>query len=497
MRELERLRNKDGLSREEYEELANIYVELGHMLDARNIVEEAYKLSISDAYIEKLDGMFVDIDEESEDIKDIFKTLGEFLKEGVKNGDFSKVIRLFESEEWNKLVMPFMRAGYRNYYAKENGSINMVVRDGYSESGEATKRLYYVEKTGDGSKGIVLERNADVISLYIEDAKATETINDLIAGESEKEFTRYTIDSIMGTIEQESGSLNKGLLVGDYSYNIIQKDLHSLYELYQCRNDEPKESYVGLFDENGKTKVQPLQASSSIASFAKSAGTETVVVYAYNTKKDKCLYRGASLEDAGKGVVFDALSWEYDRLPEIKEYTVSKKLTFADIRNENENLASDENLAKVRIYNGQIQVFNGETWSDCGAYEAYLENDPFYASAELVKNNMEEHKADDTVKTHQSASVMTGSITTVKQQVQVAGVNRPSNSQSSNANPAPAPAPAPTPAPSVAPTPTPAPDPQPAPSNPSPSEPSNPPPEDSTGGDTYIDYEDVFSDNFK
>ena len=38
MLELELLRNKEGLSREEYEELAKIYIELGHMLDARKTI---------------------------------------------------------------------------------------------------------------------------------------------------------------------------------------------------------------------------------------------------------------------------------------------------------------------------------------------------------------------------------------------------------------------------------------------------------------------------
>ncbi len=480
MLELELLRNKEGLSREEYEELAKIYIELGHMLDARNTVEEAYKLSISDSYIEELNKIFVDVDEESPEIQDIFKTLLQFLKEGMKEGDFSKTIRLFESEEWNSLVMPFVRAGYRNYYAKEDGKINLIVKDGYSESGEVTKRLYYVENVADGSMGIAFEQNGEIATLYIEESKASQSIEKLLTSEAERTFAKYNINSETGTIEIEEGTLINGLFVGDYGYRVIQKDIHSLCELYQCRNDEPKETYTGLFDETGISKVQAPQAS-SISSFAKAAGTETAVVYAYNTKKDKCLFKGVSKEDAEKGVVFDVSSFELEKLPEIKEYEVSKKLTMADIRNDFERITTNESQVTLRIYNGQIQVFDGATWNDCGSYESYLLNDPFYESAQLIKNEMEEHKAQETSENIQSASVMIGSIITPKPQVQVAGVNRPASNQNSNTQPAPAPAPEPAPAP--APTPEPAPEPTPAP----PTEPSP-----TLDGDTMIEFSDIF-----
>lgn len=474
MLELELMRNQEGLSREEYEELANIYVELGHMLDARNIVEEAYKLSISDSYIEKLNEIFVDVDEETNDVKDIFKTLGQFLKEGIKDGDFSKVIRLLESDEWNKLIMPFVRAGYRNYYVKDEGTINLVVKDGYSEAGKVMKRLYFVDNTNPESKGIVLEQNGEITTLYIEEAKEKLTINSLLSGESDKSFTRYIIDSVAGTIELEKGSLNKGLFVGDYSYSIVQKEEHCAYDLFQCRNDEPKETYLGLFDENGKTKVSEPQAS-SISSFAKAAGTETAVVYAYNSKKDKCLYKGVSLEEVTKGVIFDTASLSLENTPEIKEYNVKNKVTLADIRKDKNDSESNTISTKVRIYNGQIQVFDGETWKDYGAYETYLENDPFKASEELVKLNMEEHKSQDTNQIANSISAVAGSIVIPKQQVQVAGVNRPA-SNSNNSKPAssqtqtPQAAPQPAPAPEPAPAPTPVVTPTPAPENPTPND---------------------------
>lgn len=427
MLELENLKDCEGLSRSEYAELAEIYEKMGYMLNARDIYEEAYKLSISDEYIEKLNEIYVNAEEENEEVREMLDTLAEYFAEAVNTSDYSKVIRLIESEEWYKTIMPFVRAGYRNYYSTSECILDLLVRTGYSNTGEHENRIYCIGKGEGKNKGIILKQDGDIISIYIEETDEELKLTDILNDNGLKTYTLIRINTLEGTVETETGNLKNGVYTGDYYASLVKGDYKSAYELYLNKDNLTGEYYKGSFDENGKSIVEK-PSDNNIAAFAKAAGTDTVVVYAYNDKKNKCLYKGITKEQATAGFSFGYQEIEMEQVPTVNRYEVRDKLEVADLYSNSDARYVLETDIKIRIYNGQIQVYDGSRWTDYGAYEKYVENDPLNQASNLIKENMEVLKQESTDSPGKVTSIV-GTITTPK--VASAGTGNKTSSSSS------------------------------------------------------------------
>lgn len=428
MLELEYEKSTDGLSREEYDELINIYEKLDlHRLE-RDTIEEVYKLSFDEKYIDRLNDVYIDVTEADETAGAIIGIMENYLKEGLNTGDYSKAIRLLLSEEWTEAVNPFVREGYRNYILADNEDVKLIVREGYSKTGSRLARIYYAGKTKENNAAAVLWLEDDTLSLYCEESAEAISLTDILSDTGTKKFVYTVIDGSKGLVDIQEGNLNKGAYSGEYTAKALSGDAGNIYELYINIEQLKGEIFKGEFDENGISKVEK-PSESNLASFAKSEGTETVVVYAYNDKKNKCLYKGATKQEAKEGISFNVALLDIEKAPDVKKYETKSKLELADLYSKEEKLVA-ESAIKVRIYNGRIELFDGISWVDYGTVESLADEDPFGEADKIIADKMKEERLAAADAARSSDDILSvGNITVQRTQATVANSNKTSTKQ--------------------------------------------------------------------
>lgn len=390
MLKLEYKLDNNGLSQPEYMELASIYDELGFIKNERDILEQCYRLYGDEQVLVVLNDLSVNTVEETADINELVDR----MRDNMADSDsISEVIHEMEGDEWLTVLMSRINTGRRSYYTARNGFIDFSISVSNNKTGDCEGVVKYLANGSMGDvTGVIIARSNNVIKVYEEINGDSSDINKIGDLSATKDFVMWSFDMYTGTVKCEKGTLKDGLFTGTYSVAIhelatVDTDMgpYSAFDLFNNRENFAYDTYAGEFDDSGATILdQPSEGN--IKALADLAGAETSIVYAYNEDKSKCLYKGVTGTEKEAGFSFgtgeltlpDSVSSKYYEVKNKDAYSLSKVAK----DNNSPKYVSVDNI-KVRIYDGNLQVFNGITWVNMGSVQEMAEADPF----EEFKNN--------------------------------------------------------------------------------------------------------------
>lgn len=474
IRELEKRYGTPDFTREDYLELAALYGQNGQIKKQRDTLEICFALYRDDSAYEELQQLTVNAAEEDSSIQAQLQLLEQNLSiEEYLN----EAVSMLCGEEWQQTMMPRLTAGARGYY-QEQGEVSLYVRVGYDAGGAFYTQLQRQR----GDQIMVMLQTRDNVQLL--ETSVSEGCYDGV-------FERWMVLADTGDVIRENGNIRDGILTGDYTAQIRWGgSADELLSLWNMREDMDMTVYDGNFGTDGITSVvQPAAEEQKVTHGSGNAGS--LIVYAYDSGKQNYLFLNVEETDTAENYVFQA---EAMGMPVLASYTPYEPK--AETESEEEPGTIESSRLQVRVFDGNIEVYNGSRWMNMGAVDDYVAADPMAAGSEVNSDEAEEGgtgpgtdgpgitaayanrgggkvvpKAVATPKptSAPAAPAATAEPTPAPTQAPAA----PSNPQPQPANPAPAPTAAPTPAPTAAPTPAPTP------------APTDPP---ITGGDSDVEW---------
>lgn len=225
-----------------------------------------------------------------------------------------EAIHVIENKEWFDILMPKLGEGVRKYFLQENGRTTLLICVGYDENGKNFSNAWYL---GDGDKLTLLSYSDGVIQLLETSLKEDKY---------EGDFTLWVLDSTSGSILNEQGTFTKGVYSGEYTLNIHKNDVAGdPFDLWNNRENMEYTSYTVKADEQGQGDLE--QFAAKLMSY-----------------------------------------------PVINTYEVK-----ADEENDSEEVISQPDAVnyQVRVFDGDIQLFQNGIWVNVGSVEQYVQNDPF------------------------------------------------------------------------------------------------------------------------
>lgn len=450
IRELERRCGTPDFSQEEYLTLAELYNQNNQIKKQRDTLEICVALYQDSAAMEQLRQLAVNVSEEEPAVQEQVTLLEQNLS---TRGYIDEAVSMLHGEEWMNTMMPRLNQGTRGYYL-EQGDNSLYVITGYDASGAFYTQVQY--------------RHGDQITVLLQTDESVQLLETSMEdGQYNGVYECWTVLAASGDVIRENGNLRDGILVGDYTAQIRWgKGENDLLPLWNLREDMEMTTYNGNFGEDG------------ISTAAQSEEAGDAIVYAYDRGKQNYLFLSGEEAAAAGSYVFRAESMG---MPEPKAYAA-----YEPKRQESDTNMTEHAQLQVRVFDGNIEVYDGAGWVNMGAVQTYIEADPV-AAGNLTAG---ENPAGSETQGQGIAAVYArrGS-GQVKPQATPKPTSRPTTPATPStpvATPTPAPTPAPAPqpsnpnpAPQPAPQPTPAPTPQPTPA------PTDPP---ITGGDSDVEW---------
>ena len=357
IRELERRCGTPDFTREEYLTLAELYGQNNQVRKQRDTLEICLALFQDESAGEQLRRLTVNAEEEESGIQEQMA----LLEQNLSIADYiDEAVSMLHGEEWFDIMMPRLNRGTRGYYLEKEGS-SLYVRTGYDQGGAP-----YTQ---------VQRRQQDRITVLLQTGESVQLLETGVEeGSYNGVFESWTVLPGSGDVIRENGNLRGGVLVGDYTAQIRWgKSADELLPLWTMREDMEMTTYNGNFGEDGiSTVAQPGEGEQN-----STHGTaESGIVYAYDSGKQNYLFlSGEGTEDAER-YIFRA---EAMGMPALEEY-----VAYVPKRDQNDIPASgtiDLAQLQVRVFNGNIQVYDGIGWIDMGAAQSYIEADPMAAGS--------------------------------------------------------------------------------------------------------------------
>ena len=349
---------KGELTREEYLTLAKDYGEIGRVREERDLLEQSYRLYDDTEAFELLQTLTVNLVEEEPQIRKAAETLTENLTQDDTVGE---AIQALTGEEWFRTLMPKLREGQRSYYLDGDGELYFQV--GYGADGAEVTKVWYTA----GGRSIFLQNTENTLKIVI-------CTGDAIAS--------YYLDAGTGSITREQGTMKNDVLTGEYTCDISSGENGvDLASLWNSRGELEYTTYQGEFDDEGKTLLeQPGEAE--LKKLLEGSGYQKAVLYAYDASTGRCLWQGLDSDAAVESYSFggDMLG-----LQSVPEYTPYEAQPMAEQNAEETSGASGEttdNIARVRVFDGEIQWYDGKYWVSAGKAADLIQEDPFLAYEE-------------------------------------------------------------------------------------------------------------------
>lgn len=446
IRELERRYGTPDFSQVEYLTLAELYNENNQVKKQRDTLEICFALYQDSAAEEQLQQLTVNVSEEEPGVQGQMTLLEQNLS---TQGYINEAVSMLHGEEWRDTMMPRLNQGTRGYYC-EQGDNSLYVRTGYDASG-----AFYTQAQYRQGEQVTVLLQTDV-SVQLLETRLKE-------GQYDGVYECWTVLAASGDVIRENGNLRDGVLVGDYTAQIRWgKGENELLPLWNLREDMEMTTYNGNFGEDG------------ISTAAQLSEAGNAIVYAYDSGKQNYLFFSGLEATAADSYVFRAESMG---IPTPRAYAAYEPK--ADQSGVSPSGTIDIAQLQVRVFGGNIQVYDGTGWIDMGAAEDYIAADPVTLGSQAAEGG----NAAGTENVGQG-------ITAVYArrgggQVTPTATPKPTSKPTAPATPAapvtPVTPTVPMPVPTPAPTPVPAqpsnPNPAPQPSNPNPApQPSNPEP---------------------
>lgn len=361
---------KGELTREEYLTLAKDYGEIGRVREERDLLEQSYRLYDDTEAFELLQTLAVNLVEEEPQIRQAAETLTENLTQDDTVGE---AIQALTGEEWFDTLMPKLREGQRSYYLDGDGELYFQV--GYGADGAEVTKVWYTA----GGRSIFLQNTENTLKIVI-------CTGDAIAS--------YYLDAGTGSITREQGTMKNDVLTGEYTCDIYSGENGvDLASLWNNRGELEYTTYQGEFDDEGKTLLeQPGEAE--LKKLLEGSGYQKAVLYAYDASTGRCLWQGLDSDAAVESYSFGGDVLGLQSVPEYTPYEVQpmteqnaeESVEGADGAEEGSiepgGSETADNIARVRVFDGEIQWYDGKYWVSAGKAADLIQEDPFLAYEE-------------------------------------------------------------------------------------------------------------------
>ena len=349
---------KGELTREEYLILAKDYGEGNRVREERDLLEQSYRLYDDAEAFQLLQTLTVNLVEEEPQLRQAAETLSASLTQDDTVGE---AIQTLTGEEWFRTMMPKLREGQRSYYLDGDGELYFQV--GYGADGAEVTKVWYAA----GGRSIFLQNTENTLKIVI-------CTGDVIES--------YYLDAGTGSITREQGTMKNDVLTGEYTCDIYSGEAPvDWYSLWNSRGGLEYTIYQGEFDDAGQTLVkQPGEAE--LKKLLEGSGYQKAVLYAYDAAASRCLWQGLDGEDTVESYSFGS---DMLGLQSVPEYTAYEAQPMAEQNEEETSGASGEtadNIARVRVFDGEIQWYDGKYWVSAGKAADLIQEDPFLAYEE-------------------------------------------------------------------------------------------------------------------
>jgi len=461
-----------NFSQEDYHALARLYQEDGQIKKQRDLLEESYRLYDDQEAFTDLQSIAVNLEEEE---PEIFAEASLMLQNLELSEYLDESVNLIAGSEWLQTMMPKLYEGKRNYFLTRDGKQILFIVVGYDESGKAYSDVWY---TGSEEQAKVLRYYEGTVHLMQTGFKD---------GTAEGDFTSWMCDGNTGDITREEGTLQGGILVGEYTVSMHSGDGETdLFALWSNRESMEYTVYTGEFDEQGKPTVeQPTEQQ--IKALAGNTEEGYCLVYAYDESKKHCLFQVTD-KDVAEDYRFTSETVGWVNVPDFATYEVKRDAvetegedTSDTVSEQIEEQQEATEVPTVRIYDGQIQMQLYGIWVNVGSVAKYEKEDPFAVYAQSREDGESE------AVTGIAGSFAKPTVGTIPEPEKPKPTTKPATSKPSTTTKTPEPDPEPTPEPTPAPAPSPAPSPSPAPAqNETPAQTETP----SQSGDTDQEWTD-------
>lgn len=375
------------LTMDEYMELARMYEESGQIRRERDLLEQYYRLSGEEEAFLRLQEISVNLEEETGEIR----ALADELLQNLELAEyFAEGIHTVSDRNWIARMMPKLCEGKRSYFLQKDGRIELLLEVGYTENGDPWAEVWYQDDAGQQTALEYRDRTLRVL--------LTKVSENIPSGS----FEQWTLAESTGDVLCEKGSLIEGRCVGQYTAKLsVQNSSAAAFDLWNMRDNLLYTTYLGEFDEAGRTLIEQPDEK-VIEHLLEGSEYDTCVVYAISEDGADCLYLGGTKtegetgEGSLKDSVFEAAVLGIRQAPQISVYEVVRESEDDESQSTmaeggSEGVQSTQNginpetgitATQVRIYDGMIQLFDGNVWISVGSAQEYAKEDPFNSYSE-------------------------------------------------------------------------------------------------------------------
>lgn len=337
--------------------LGTLYLEQGQVKKGRDMLETALLLYGDEETKALLSDITVNVAEENEAIQEVMQQLvTNFEVPDMEN----EVIGMLLADDWYDTMLPEVTLESRSYYLQQGDT------------------LYFVKaaKNESGKKYTTITRTmGDVVTtIHMEGNTLQRVDTGLKNGCYDGAFDSWLVDKNTSDIIHETGTFAEGKLTGDYTVDIRWgSDPSDFFTLWTSKENKKMMSYAGAFDENGITIVDQSQASK--VKRTAGAGGDNPIIYAETSDGKRCLFISGPDGQTAEQVVFDVTTFGIPEAPAFATYEpATEEDATAGILQQNQTIESDR--IKVRVFDGQIQIFDGTSWYNMGSVDFFVQQDP-------------------------------------------------------------------------------------------------------------------------
>lgn len=371
---LETKYNKGEFTGADYLALADAYSRAGDIRRQRDMLEQDYRLYEDADAFSTLQGLSVNLEEETEEIR---SRAQEMLNDLELPEYLDESVNLIDSGDWFSTMMPKLKEGQRSYYLERDAQPLFYAQVGYTGEGQRFSKVWY---TGSETERFLSQegttiRMVTVTSAVVEDLAST----DMDAWNGT--FEAWSVDCATGSITHEQGTMQKGVLTGDYTCNIHAGEGGlDAFSLWNNREGMDYITYTGSFDAEGKVLTE--QPSGEIRKkLLEGTDYTDLILYAYDATGENCLWQGTGAETSVADYRFGGELIGLENRPEYTSYEVPETMA-ADDDGTGSAGETDAEKPQIRIFDGEIQWFDGKYWVSAGNVSEMAKQDPFAAYEE-------------------------------------------------------------------------------------------------------------------
>lgn len=451
MLKLETKYSTDGLTVEEYKELAQVYAQTGRYKKQRDMLEQCWRLYGDGEAFSTLQDITVNVHEES----DALRAQAELLMQNLDIPEYrNEAASVIYSRDWFNIMMPKLKEGKRSYYCESPDTDSVLVwQTGYDDAGQGYTNAWYCQ----GEEMIILQQTPESIRMIM---------TRFVQGKYQGAFTSWLCLSPTESVYYETGNLIDNVLTGDYMIQIHKgKESADLIALWATREELEFTDYKGSFNQDGTIAVKQPEAKSRNNKSGEKDDMDQLI-YAYTENEKNYLFLNVPEGTEVTGVTFDTELLGIPAYPDFNFYAPVRQQETGEVVKDKQINALD---VQIRIYDSNLEWFDGTRWYTLGSVADFIAQDPLVSYEGRQDEVPEDSDTDASGEANGAAQDTEVTLTyeeigqgAIKQQT----TTKPSTSTKPQVKPRPTPQPTPQPEPE------PEPEPEPVPPT---SEPSAPP----------------------